>query len=130
METAVQPVVPQSDTASQPAECRKVVNGLKFKKVKRGGRKNKKDNFINGDNWSIYLSNIRGYDSKRVSLQNIIDCVQPSLVVLNETHYNHGKKLKIQGYSSYNRNRVNKCMGGNATSVVNKDVMHTVSEGG
>ena len=103
-----------------------MVKSSQFKKVKRGGRGNKKNKFVNSDKWSIYLSNIRGYDSKRLSLQNIIGCVKPSLVVLNETHYQHGKKLKLQGYNCFNRNRRQKCKGGIATAVVNTDAMHTL----
>ena len=85
-----------------------------MKKVRRGGRRNKSNKFFSTDSWSIYQSNIRGYGSKCVSLQNILSSMKPSpsLVVLNETHLRNGKKMKIPEYNSFNRNRQNKYMGG------------------
>ena len=99
--------------------------GVTRSKVRRGGR-NKKTSVLNSDDWTIYHLNIRGYDSKCVSFQNIISSVSPSVIVLNETHLKNGRKLKIQGFNSFNRNRQNKFMGGISTSVKNNDAMHTL----
>ena len=96
------------------------------KRVKRGGRRNKSDTVLSSDIWTIYQSNIRGYGSKRVSFENIISSIKPSVICLNETHLKSGQRMKISGFNSFNRNRQNKYMGGISTSVANKDTMHTL----
>ena len=97
----------------------------------RGGRTNKANFSSNNDQWTIYQSNIRGYISKAFSFGGIVAGLQPSVIVLNETHLKHDQKLKIPGYNSFNRNRKKKCMGGIATSIKNVDAMHVlkVTEG-
>ena len=97
----------------------------------RGGRKNKANFSSNNNQWTIYQSNIRGYISKAFSFGGIVAGLQPSVIVLNETHLKHDQKLKIPGYNSFNRNRGKKCIGGIATSIKNVDAMHVlkVTEG-
>ena len=98
-----------------------------------GGRRNKdrKSKVCDSDTWTIYHSNIRGYGSKCVSLTNIVSSIQPSVILLNETHFRNQKKMRIQGFNSFTRNRQNKYMGGISTSVTNKDAKDTlkVAEG-
>ena len=74
------------------------------------------------------LSNIRGYDSKVLSFHNIIANAKPkpNVIVLNETHFKGERKMHIPGYVSYNRNRVNKYMGGIATAIDNKEAAHAL----
>ena len=78
------------------------------------------------DEWTIYQSNIRGYSSKELSFHTIIANITPSVIILNETHYRNDRKMSIPGYDTYNRNRQNKCMGGIATAICNKESMHAL----
>ena len=71
--------------------------------------------------WSIYHVNIRGFTSKKISLNSIVNIVRPDVITLNETHLKNNKQVKIPGYNSYSRNRQQQCSGGISTSVANKD---------
>ena len=126
-------MVTKSDPPSRPEGTGEVVTVPRGKGTKRGvrGGKKNKANFSCNDQWTIYQSNIRGYGSKAFSFRAITAGLQPSVIVLNETHLKYEQKLKIPGYNSYNRNRKKKCMGGIATSILNKDAMHAlkVTEG-
>ena len=89
-------------------------------KTRRGRRKKQK--YVNSnDKWSIYQSNIRNLDSKQTSLESIVSSNMFSLVVLNETHLQKGRKVTIPGYVSYTRNRIDKASGGISTSVIDND---------
>ena len=59
-------------------------------------------------------------------MQTIVNQITPSLLTINETMLKNNRKLKIPGYSCYNRNcqGVNGC--GIATCVEGKDAMHTL----
>ena len=74
----------------------------------------------------IYHCNIRGFDSKSSSLKSILETVQPNVVTLNETYYKNNKKLNIEGYVTFNRNRKNINGGGVATSVSQEHSKHTL----
>ena len=78
------------------------------------------------DSWKLFHTNIRGYDSKAFSLHAILNEVKPSVVSINETYLKNNRRLKIPGFSCFNRNR--QCMngGGIATCVQSKDAMHTL----
>ena len=84
-------------------------------RTRRGKRKSKKHcnknpSLINSDgNWKIFQSNIRGYNSKKISLKNIVN--------VNEVGLQGNKKCSIQGYNTFTRNRKSMKMGGIATAV-------------
>jgi hypothetical protein len=76
------------------------------------------------DKWSIVHTNIRGYDSKRVSLHAILE--RADVLTINETFLKNNRKLIIPGFSCYNRNRKNVNGGGIATCIKSKDAMNTL----
>ena len=78
------------------------------------------------DIWKIYHSNIRGFDSKCNSLKSILETIKPDVITLNETLYRGNKKLTIEGFITYNRNRQNENGGGVATAVSQVDSKHTL----
>ena len=93
-------------------------------KTRRGGKgryRNDVNDFKSCDQWKIYHCNLRGFDSKSSSLKSILETVRPNVVTLNETHYKNNKKLNIEGYVTYNRNRQNINGGGVATSISQED---------
>ena len=95
-------------------------------RIRRGGKgrfRNNLDDFKLCDQWQIYHCNIRGFDSKSSSLKSILETVQPNVVTLNETHYMNNKKLNIEGYVTFNRNRKNVNGGGIATCIKIKDAV-------
>ena len=91
-------------------------------RTRRGRRNSKKHcknpSLINSDGtWTIFHSNIRGFNSKKLSLKNIISKVTPNVITLNEVGLRGSKKCSIQGYDSYTRNRQNQNMGGVVTAI-------------
>ena len=64
------------------------------KKIRHGRRKSFKiSSFNNDDNcFSIVYSNIRGFNSKKISLNNIINKLNPSVLTLNEVGFKNNKK--------------------------------------
>ena len=100
-------------------------------RIRRGGKGRWKggDNgdFNKNNSWTIYHSNLRGFESKQDSLVSIINQVQPNVITLNETMLKRNKKPRIYGYFSYAHNRSNKSMGGVATCIANKEVANTIS---
>ena len=65
----------------------------------------------------MFHSNIRGYNSKKTSLNNIINVLRPNAITLNEVGLRGKKKCSINGYNTYTRNRQQQSMGGIATSI-------------
>ena len=65
----------------------------------------------------MFHSNIRGYNSKKSSLNNIISIVNPNVITLNEVGLRGKKKCSINGYNTYTRNRQKQSMGGIATGI-------------
>ena len=65
---------------------------------------NKKPNSFKCDTRSIMHSNIRGVDSKRLSLKLISD--KADVLTLNETFLKNNRKLQLPGFNCYNRNRM------------------------
>ena len=74
----------------------------------------------------MYHSNIRGFNSKKVSLLAIIKQINPSIITLNEIALKKNKKLSIPGYFTYNRNRCTENMGGLSTSVKDEDKCNVI----
>ena len=86
---------------------------------------------MNGDDsidnsWTIFHSNIRGYNSKKESLNTILNKVNPNIITLNEHGLKNKQKLKIPGFNSYTRNRVNQQGGGVSTSIVEAEKQSAV----
>ena len=92
-----------------------VENEKKERKIRKGQPiKNRLKKFT-----VLYL-NIRGIQSKIVSLRNIIEEVQPTMVCITETHLIDEEKLEIEGYEPF-RNDRNKDGGGIYILVCRKD---------
>ena len=82
------------------------------KKYRGKGRVNRRNN-----NFSVLLTNLRGYKGKAISLKKIIKKVKPSVVLMNETQLVGNMKVNIDHYDSWNKNRTKKGGGGIATAV-------------
>ena len=76
------------------------------------------------DVWVLIHSNIRGYDSKALSLHAIAD--KADVVTINETSLKNNRILKMPGFTCYNRNRQGVNGGGIATCIKNKDAKDTL----
>ena len=139
MSSSKRTLVPSFQPISNLPEQRKGAKGrqqkpiLKKKKTRRGGRgkSKKKPIFELCDSWKIFQSNIRGFDFKVVSLKSILNNIQPNVAVLNEINMKGNRKLKMEGFTSYNRNRQFANMGGVATCIDNKEASNVlkVAEG-
>ena len=121
--------VPGAGTGcSEPGLVRKEIN-RKFIKIRRGRRRQKNVKRLYSSDLNILHCNIRGYDSKQVSLQSILSASKPNLVILNETHYQGNKEIKIKGYDTFCKNRQSSAGGGIATAVLKKDFKHALKIG-
>ena len=76
--------------------------------------------------WNIFHSNIRGYNSKSLSLNSIVNTVKPSVVIINETMCVNNQRVELPGFTSFSANRENSLGGGIATCVSNKESMHAL----
>ena len=88
--------------------------------------------FSKNDNKCIlYHLNIRGLNSKKKSLEKILNTLSPKIVTLNETALRFKQKPKLSNFVSFNRNRTAQIMGGVATFVnaIDKDSFVKLSEG-
>jgi hypothetical protein len=99
----------------------------KFRKLRRGhrGKGGSKGNSEQKE-FKILHTNMRGFNSKKESLFCVIDKVRPNCVTINETGLRAQNKVKIPGYFSFSKNRIEKCMGGVATAVTNDMKQNTV----
>ena len=95
------------------------------KKVRHRRKKKSSKTIINNsvdDNiWTLYHCNIRGYNSKKDSLNTIISLVNPNMITLNEHGIKNKNKISIPGFNTYTRNRHNQNMGGVSTSTIEAD---------
>ena len=67
------------------------------------------------------LYHIRGFESKRLSLEKIAKKISAQIITLNETGLRFRQKPKLKDFTSFNRNRKAQKMGGVATLVNVKD---------
>ena len=74
----------------------------------------------------ILQSNIRGFNSKKESIKDIVKKMKPDVIILNETALRGRNKANIDGYFTFQRNRAIKAMGGVATLVDNSLKSNTV----
>ena len=65
----------------------------KFRKLRRGKAKIK-----NNNNLVILHSNIQGFQSKKVSCEQVVNIVNADIVCLNEHHLRGRNKLVLPGY--------------------------------
>ena len=72
-------------------------NGNKRKKVRRGGKKikNKLKNF------KILYVNLRGFKSKKKSIENILEEEKPTMIALTETLIEDKENVEIKGFEIY-----------------------------
>ena len=85
------------------------------KRYRGNGPKNRQNS-----TFSIMLSNLRGYKSKKKSLEKILNTERPQMVLLNETQMVNKMKIFLKGYTTWTRNRSEKGGGGIATAVSQK----------
>ena len=52
----------------------------------------------------ILHTNIRGYNSKRISLETIVNSKEVDIVTINETHLKGKKKAELSGFEPFCRN--------------------------
>ena len=103
-----------------------VTRRQKTRRSKRNSYK-KYCHFSSSDNkWSIFHTNIRGFNSKKKSLLSIINGVNPNIITINEVGFKKDKKLNIPGFYCYNRNRGSVNMGGIATAIKNDEKHYVV----
>ena len=95
------------------------------RKLRRGGRRSSK----NQGKLVVLHSNIRGFNSKKESLFQVLKDVDPDICILNETGLRGRNKVNIPGYLTYTKNRVKKYMGGISTSIKDKLRNFTVNVG-
>ena len=62
----------------------------------------------------LLLSNIRGFNSKKESLKDIVKNINPDVIVLNETALRGQNKAKIDGYFTFQKYRAKGCNSKNA----------------
>ena len=96
--------------------------------MRRGGRK-RHVNKMKLNEFKIYHNNIRGFNSKRISLESILSSIQPNIVTLNETRYRNQQKVEISGYPSFCRNRKVGSGGGIATAVRDDEYEYALKVG-
>ena len=77
--------------------------------------------------FTLMHSNIRGFDSKVVSLNSILGVIKPDVLTINETFLKNNRNIKIPGYECFNLNRNDIDGGGVATCVSNKDKSNTLN---
>ena len=95
-----------------------------FRKYRRGRGKRINDDvqILKDDNkCSLYHLNVRGLNSKKNSLCEILKTLSPKIVTLNETALRFKAQPKLKNFSSFNRNGKVKTTGGVATLVDDKD---------
>ena len=71
-------------------------------------------------------TNIRGLNSKKASLSNILNQARPDILTVNETALKGKNKPYVDGYFSFFKNHLTKSMGGVATAVENHLKPNTV----
>ena len=87
--------------------------GRKRRRRRKGNQKKRRRNRKESTTLTIFHSNIRGFKSKRDSLEKILETVKPDIVNLNETNVKGRNRVLHKGFHSFCRNRKEtKHMGG------------------
>ena len=69
------------------------------------------------NSFSVLLVNLRGYQSKEMSLRKLIKKIRPSMVAMNETLLSGTMKVSMPPYTCWLKNRSEKGGGGVANAV-------------
>ena len=93
---------------------------------RRRNRRTVKRNLVTNSDWNIMLSNIRGFNSKELSLNEIVRKKPVDMLVLNETLMKKNKKPKLQGFKCFPMNRIKSSGGGVASYIRNKDASNAL----
>ena len=103
-----------------------VKSGLNKSKYRGRGNKNQRNKIF-----SIFLTNLRGFQSKEYSLWRIINKIKPSMILMNETQLTGRMKANLNPYTTWTKNRSVQSGGGVATSISPqyKDTTVGVGEG-
>ena len=75
----------------------------KYKKYRGKGKTNSRNS-----NFSIMLSNMRGFKSKEYSLKKILRKKRPSVLLANETQLSGKMEVNLKAYTTWTRNRSEK----------------------
>ena len=73
---------------------------------------------VSSDKLNIFHTNIRGFNSKAVTLKTMLKDVD--ILTVNETLLNKNKEMFLSGFTTFSRNRTCSSGGGIATSVSNR----------
>ena len=104
-----------SDEKASKSSKKKILNAkARIRKMKRDHHHKNQTGSLN-----IIHTNIRGFQSKTLSLQSVMKVKDADVVTINETQLVGKKKIKIPGYSTLSRNRTGVSGGGIATSFKN-----------
>ena len=107
---------PSSDTSDTNTEknhkIQKGKQNIKQKTKKRYRGKGK-----GNEDFSVLLTNLRGYKSKQMSLKKIVKRIKPKVVVMNETQMSGKMRVVLEPYQTWTKNREGKAGGGIATAV-------------
>ena len=57
-------------------------------------------------------ANCRGIKGKKESFKEVVEKINPDIIILNETMYRHNEETYIKAYKSYTNNREDKGGGG------------------
>lgn len=85
----------------------KSVNNKNNKNEKRKTTKTKRKKTIEKRlcNMKIYFVNIRGWKSKKESIESIIEELKPDIVGIVETHLERNEKVEVEGYTTLRNDR-------------------------
>ena len=76
------------------------VSGFQKNATKNVRRKKK-----NSYRFKIMYANCRGIKGKKASLKEIVEEINPDIIVLNETMYKSNEETKLKAYTAYTNNR-------------------------
>ena len=64
-------------------------------------RKHGSESKVICNSFKILQTNIRGFQSKKLSLQAIVESKDADIVIINETHLKGNKKTSLPGFTSF-----------------------------
>ena len=114
-----EPNKPGSTKSLEHAQNGEKAINPKINKKRRGyGNKNRRKNMVKNINLSIAGENAAGFTSKKESLFNLINLLNPSIITIQETKHKKMGILKLPGYQNFEKIRNGKAGGGLLTSVL------------
>jgi exonuclease III len=88
---------------------------------RKGLRRKKKS-----EKWVVYYANVRGIQSKRSCIEDILSEAKPELLLMTETQLKNNVGIKFEGYRFFGRSRSEKS-GGGVGILVKDEVSHSVA---